>query len=244
MEFVSLASSSSANAYVLSDEKTKILIECGMKYRELQAKYDFNITSIDGCIVSHEHNDHSRSINKIVSNGTPTYISHGSGVETLCHDRLNIIESGEQFSIGTLEILPFDTYHDVDESLGFFIRSKIDGDKMMFATDTINVDKTMDGLNIIAIECNHDTAIADEKREWLKREKPMHWESRIKLLERISKTHMSIEMCERYLSNIDLSKCREIHLLHLSGDYANEYNFVNRIRRLCGGNTSVQACRK
>lgn len=250
MKFVSLASSSSANAYTLSDGKTKILIECGLKYSALQTKMEFGLSKIDGCIVTHEHDDHSRSIKSIIGNGIPVYISYGSAVETERKGtsggigRLNIIEAGVKFEIGTLEILPFDTYHDVDESLGFFIRSKYDGEKMMFATDTVNVDKAMDGLDIIAIECNHDPKIAVNKKEWLQTKKPPHWESLIKVIERISKTHMSIDMCERYLTNIDLSRCREIHLMHLSGNYADEYNFVNRIRSLCGEHISVQACQR
>lgn len=242
MKFLSLASSSIANAYVLSDGKTKILIECGLRHKELQKRLDFRLNEINACLITHEHADHSRSVMKLINSGISVYTSHGTAVNIECIERINIIEADKPFTVGTLEILPFDTYHDVDESLGFFIKSNITGEMMMFATDTVNIDKTMDGLSIIAIECNHDTAIMEQRKTWLNSVRPQHWDSRIKLLERISNTHMSIDMCEKYLSQIDLSGCKEVYLLHMSGDYSDESSFIKRIKKLCGENVSVTAC--
>jgi Metal-dependent hydrolases of the beta-lactamase superfamily I len=243
MEFLSLASSSSANAYVLSDGETKILIECGMKYKDLQQSLDFKLSQLDGCIVTHEHKDHSKSVNAVMKNGVPVYMTYGSAYDIPNNERINIIEADKRFTVGTFDILPFDTYHDVDESVGFFIRSVLTGEKMMFATDTINVDKSMDGLDIIAIECNHDKMLMESKKCDLKIDRPDNWDGRIKLLERISNTHMSVDMCERYLSHIDLSNCKQIFLLHMSDNYSNERIFVERIRRVCGDHIEVIACK-
>jgi Metal-dependent hydrolases of the beta-lactamase superfamily I len=244
MEFLSLASSSSANAYILSDGHTKLLIECGLRYKELQKRLDFKVADIAGCLITHEHADHSKSATTLVNNGIPVYASYGTAAELVSGEFINIIEADVKFTVGTFEILPFDTYHDVDESLGFFIKSTITDEKMMFATDTVNIDKSMDGLDIIAIECNHDVNIMNNKKQWMSESRPQRWDQMIKIMNRIQNTHMSIDMCERYLSGVDLSKCKEIYLLHMSGNYSNESIFVERIRKLCGAHISVTACGK
>lgn len=51
-----IASSSKGNAYVISDGKTTLLIECGFSMKELKRRTNFVIPSkIDACLISHEH---------------------------------------------------------------------------------------------------------------------------------------------------------------------------------------------
>ena len=55
MKFESLASSSHGNAYVVSDRDTRILLECGISYKQLQKLAGFALSDFRACLVSHEH---------------------------------------------------------------------------------------------------------------------------------------------------------------------------------------------
>lgn len=50
-----LGSNSKGNSYLIQGVKSKILIECGLKYDELVEGCDYLLHEIDACIISHEH---------------------------------------------------------------------------------------------------------------------------------------------------------------------------------------------
>ena len=52
----SLASSSKGNAYLISDNETTILIECGLPIKDIMIRSNFSVPSkIKACLISHEH---------------------------------------------------------------------------------------------------------------------------------------------------------------------------------------------
>ena len=50
-----LGSSSSGNAYIVSDGDSSLLLECGLPIKELQTKSNFRMTQMAGCLISHLH---------------------------------------------------------------------------------------------------------------------------------------------------------------------------------------------
>ena len=55
MEIQTIGSGSKGNCYVVSDGKTKVLLEAGITYRKILKAIDFDIGSIDGSVVTHFH---------------------------------------------------------------------------------------------------------------------------------------------------------------------------------------------
>ena len=161
MKFEALASSSAGNAYAISDKETRILVECGISHTKLQKLSGFSLSEFQACLVSHEHKDHAKSVAELISRGMAVYMSQGTA-EALETDTVQLIESMEQFNIGSLDIVPFTTFHDAKEPLGFLIKSRIDGDVLAFATDTVNLRYKFPGLNILAIEANYDKNILEQ----------------------------------------------------------------------------------
>ena len=224
MRFKPLMSSSHGNAYILSDDCTHILLECGESYQKLQELCSFQLSAMDGCLISHEHNDHSGCVDKLITSGIPVYLSQGTAAalklpETLLELAAEM-EAGKQFSIGSLDILPFQTFHDVQEPLGFVIQSRVDGDIFAFATDTVNLPYRFPGVNILAVEANFQQDILDRCQRMP--EKTRH---------RIACTHMEIDRLCQCLKRMDLSRCRELVLLHLSDATSHEGQFINKVRR-------------
>ena len=232
MKFEALASSSHGNAYIVSDRDTRILLECGVPHKKLQKLSGFSLSEFKACLVTHEHKDHAKSVQELINRGMDVYMSYGTAV-ALETDSATLIEDMEQFNIGSLDIVPFTTFHDAKEPLGFLIKSRVDGDVLAFATDTVNLRYQFPGLNILAIEANYDKAIL-AKCEKLP-EKVRH---------RIENAHMEIDTLCDYLHSLDLSVCREIHLLHLSDATSHEEKFLNKVKNVVPKGIKVTACKK
>ena len=232
MKFESLASSSHGNAYIVSDRDTRILLECGVSHKQLQKLAGFSLSDIKACLVSHEHKDHAKCVDELIRRGMDVYMSYGTA-KALENESATIIEHMEQFNVGSFDIVPFTTFHDAAEPLGFLIKSRIDGDVLAFATDTVNLRYKFPGLNILAIEANYDREIL-ERCDKLP-EKVRH---------RITNSHMEIDTLCDYLRSLDLSECREIHLLHLSDAMSREEKFLRKVKDTVPAGIEVKACEK
>lgn len=236
MNFIPLASSSAGNAYVVEDGKSRILIECGVPYKRLQKLMGFEMAGISGCLLSHEHHDHAKCHMDLIKNGIPVYASE-STVRALDCDALETLGYNErweyaEFSVGSFDVKPFSTFHDAAEPVGYLIRSREDGERLMFATDTVNLAYAFHGLSLVALECNHSDEI-------LSRSVKMPEKTRV----RISNTHMNVERTCAYLRKLDLSQCRTVYLLHLSDACSNERELLWRAKEAAHG-VEVIVCHK
>lgn len=232
MKFEALASSSAGNAYIVSDRDTRILLECGIPHKKLQKLSGFSLSEFKACLVTHEHKDHAKSVQELINRGMDVYMSYGTA-QALETDLAKLIEDMEQFNIGSLDIVPFTTFHDAKEPLGFLIKSRVDGDVLAFATDTVNLRYQFPGLNILAIEANFSPEILAKNEKMP--EKVKH---------RIENTHMNIDFLCDYLKSMDLSQCREIYLLHLSDSSSHEKKFISKVKNVIPPHINVTVCPK
>lgn len=230
MRFLSLASSSHGNAYIISDSETRILLECGLSYRKLQKASGFTLDRLAACFISHEHKDHAGCWRELLKNGLKVYASGGTADALECKE-IAVMKERRPVTVGTLEVMTFRVFHDAAEPVGFLVRSGVDGDKLAFATDTVNLQYQFPGVTILAVECNYETSIIEQR-------------DRIpeKVRQRIRNNHMEVSRLCRWLTGLDLSACREIYLLHLSDACSNEPDFVRMVQRCVPAGISVNAC--
>ena len=237
MRFEPLISSSHGNAYILSDGDTRILIECGVTHKKLQQLCDFKSSRFDGCIISHEHKDHSAAVKQLITSGMDVYMSYGTAEalelpETVFELAKEMI-AGEQFTIGTIDVMPFGTFHDAKEPLGFLMQSRSDKDIFAYAIDTVNIPYNFPNVNLLALEANFEQERLDRCEKMP--EKVRH---------RISNTHMEINVLCNILKRMDLSCCRELFLLHLSDATSHEGHFINKVARAVPRGIEITACGK
>lgn len=232
MRFEAFASSSAGNAHMVDDNETRILLECGLPIKKLQKLSGFSLSEFAGCLVSHEHKDHAKAAAELLSRGMPLYMSQGTA-EALELEGTTPISHMEQFNLGSFDVVPFDTFHDAKEPLGFLIKSRVDGEVLAFATDTVNLRYRFPGVNILAIEANYDKNILERCEKMPE-----------KVRYRITNSHMEIERLCQYLQWLDLSKCRQIHLLHLSDATSHEGHFINKVRRAVPAGIEIRAAKK
>lgn len=159
IEILPLASGSRGNCYRVTDGSTPLLLECGIRFKEIQQKLNFRLSEICGCLISHEHNDHSKATQDIKKAGIDCYMSRGTAEALgVSGHRVKIIKPREQFQVGTWTIMPFETQHDAAEPLGFLLADR-EGDKVLYATDTYYVRYRFQGLTHIMVECNYSLDI-------------------------------------------------------------------------------------
>jgi phosphoribosyl 1,2-cyclic phosphodiesterase len=232
LKFESVNSSSSGNLYIIKEgefnNSPQLLIECGIPYKNIEKALGYDIMNVVGCLVSHEHKDHSKSFRALLDNGIDVYSSKGTK-EVLNDVRIKDMKAKTIYRISDFYVLAIDVFHDCNEPFGFLIWDNVD--KLLFITDTANCGYIFDDITIIAIECNYIDSILQES---LLNEK---------VKARIKHNHFELEKCIAYLKKLDLSKCRAIYLLHLSDLQSNEMYMKNLFLREFPG-IEIHICKK
>jgi phosphoribosyl 1,2-cyclic phosphodiesterase len=166
-----------------------------------------------------------------MSSGINVYASLGTlNALSIKGHRAFIVEAKKQFQIGGFTILPFELQHDAAEPLGFLIYHKEFG-RLLFATDTFYIKYKFPELNYIAIECNYSGEILNNN---IREEKTNTF-----LKRRLLSSHFSLENVKKFFLANDLSKLKEIKLLHLSDGNSNAKQFKSEIEKLTGVPVSV-----
>lgn len=227
LDIKSFASGSSGNCYSVSDGQTKILIECGIPFLQIQKAVNFMFSSYSACLISHRHKDHCKGILGVTMHGVDCYAPEDvfTSNDITCGHRGHPINPMQVFTIGTFTIKPFDCEHDV-VNFGYLIQSNLTGDKLLYFTDTYFVKYTFEGLNYIMGEANYSKEAMENSIS----------DSRISstMKKRLVKSHMSIDSFISLLKANDLSKIKQIYLLHLSNNNSNEQDFKERVQKTIG----------
>lgn len=226
-----LGSSSTGNCYLLQSNNETLIIECGIRFSEVKKSLNFNLSSVVGCIISHEHKDHCKEIRNVINCGVDVYLSRGTAGEIKVQGhRVHTVKPFESFKVGGYTILPFDTKHDCKEPLGFLIRHEEMG-TMLFATDTYYIEYQFSGLNHILVECNYAADMLDDNLK----NSSIH----LGLRSRVMKSHFELDNVKAFLSSNDLSSVRSIVLLHLSESNGDKFRFLKEISETTKKNTFV-----
>lgn len=216
------ASGSSGNCYRLSDGVTTILLECGIPCKDIMKHIRFQIRSISGVLLTHNHMDHAKSAKDLAGYGINIYSSEGTFKALgTAGNRFKTVRSLESFTIGTLNIMPFDVQHDVPEPLGFVITSTVTCERILFFTDTFYVKYVFNDVDIIMGEVNYSLKTINPNLNQSRRD-------------RLFESHMSLEHFIELLDNYDLSKLKKIYLLHLSDDNSDEKYFKEEVQKRTG----------
>lgn len=216
MELKVIGSGSQGNSYILSNETDVLLIELGVQFKRIKKALDFDLSKINGALISHSHLDHAKSIKDAVECGIDVY----TGAETinatgLKSHRLKPIKPKKAYQIGAFKVMPFELRHDVP-CLGFIIKHE-DCGKVVFITDTYYSPFKFKGINQWIIEANYSQEILDSKEGY--------GSTKAFLRNRVMSSHMSIENCLDLLSKNDLSKTNNVVLTHLSDRNSHEKQF-------------------
>ena len=213
MQIDVLNSGSDGNGYVIHTQTECLLIECGVKAREMLKAVNFNVVNISGCIVSHAHMDHIKYLSEYLKYGFQIYMTpETSGIET----RISEMKRMSVQKIGGFEVVPFQVPHNETACDGFIIKHTEFG-TLLFLTDAemCPYDLSRLGINHVLVECNYSLdylEVTDANK--------VH----------VLRGHMELQTTKRLLQAIYSPSLHSIGLIHLSSVNADPERFQREIQ--------------
>lgn len=224
MKVCVLASGSKGNCTYIENDNYKIIIDCGITYRNAFLKAEsvgIDLSNLDAIFITHEHGDHAKYLYQfyyrtkaLIYIGKPT-------LNKLLKTNLNlkkvpeilILDPDFTYKICDFEIIPIELVHDVF-CLGYFI--KHNNKTILYATDTgffpNRYLELLQMANLLIIEANHDIEMLRES------ERPNYLINRV-----LSENgHMSNLSCYHLLSRNINANNSHIILAHISEDCNSE----------------------
>lgn len=232
MEIRVIGSSSAGNAYVINGTSESLLVECGMNWPTIQQGMEYQIAKCSGCVISHEHGDHAKSVRAVMKHRIPVYASAGT-LQALNVDgepMAHAMNELQMYTIGGFDVMPFGVQHDAAEPFGYIIRHAECG-TILFATDTYYLKYTFPGINHWMIECNYKQEIIDRNVE-----QGIISEVR---RNRTIQSHLSLETLLDIIQATDMTGTRNILLVHLSPENGDAQDFEQAVREMTGTNVMV-----
>lgn len=166
IEMYSLISGSSGNSTLITDGKTNLLVDCGTSGKRIFAALEQTGAApadIDALLVTHEHSDHTKGVGVVARRlGIPIYATSGTHrnmeIGAVNDSQIRIIASDSPFSIGGIDVMPFEIPHDAAEPCGYCFS---DGsEKVAVATDIGHMNdylmNQLSGCSDVLLESNHD----------------------------------------------------------------------------------------
>jgi phosphoribosyl 1,2-cyclic phosphodiesterase len=215
-----ISSGSKGNAYIIEKNNTALLVECGVKFAEIQKAVNFDMLKIKACLVSHEHGDHSKAWRQVIGAGIPMYASAGTydALNVSTEDRIGCLNQGYLKEVFGFLVGSFKANHDAAEPLNFIIDEKI-----LFITDNykLQFDFSAFKFTCVMIEANYYEDLIKGKADDF-------------VNKRRFRSHMSFQTALLTLKTLDLSECKQIILIHLSDGFTDEKRFIQDTEKAFG----------
>ena len=171
LKFCSLYSGSSGNSFLVQDNETNILIDCGVsgkKIIEALTSINVPIESICAILVTHEHVDHTQSLGTLSKKyNIPVYANYETWnamptqKDKISDNNMFYFKNNVEFKINDLHIYPFDIPHDAANPCGFNISNN--NSKISIATDighlSGNILDNLKNSNFLLLESNYEPEV-------------------------------------------------------------------------------------
>ena len=197
MKLKCLGSGSSGNCYILENDTEALIIEAGVRFKDVKISLEFNVSKIVGIICTHGHQDHSGFVKEYEKSGIPVFKPYESEMERQVR------------TYGGFVIKSFPLVHDVP-CYGFLVIHPEMG-RMVYITDTGYCKYRFDRLNHILVEANYSPACIQPN------DNPNYTH--------VLTGHMSIGTAVEFLKANNSPELRNVVLLHLSEVNGDEVQF-------------------
>lgn len=212
-----LGSSSSGNCFILDVDGEKLIIDLGVKWSEILSGLDYDITKVCGCLVTHVHSDHSKSIPNATYYCLDVFSCQGVKDK---YDSVEVLAPMRVSTIGSFKVVPLPLTHNV-ENYGYMVFHEKLG-RLVYAVDCVEFPYNLKDVAHWLIEANHDEEIIFDN-----------------LLESdysrsASENHLNILQVVDALSRNKCLSMKNIVLCHLSDSNSNAEKFKRTIEEEIG----------
>ena len=170
MRMCSIASGSSGNCIYVGSDHTHLLVDTGISKKRIEEglkTLDLKGDDLNGILITHEHSDHIQGLGVFsrkyqipiyATKGTLEGIKSYSGLGKMPEGLYHPIHTDEPFTLGDIDIHPFEISHDANEPAGY--RLECGAKSVAVATDLGKYDsytvKNLQNLDAVLLEANHD----------------------------------------------------------------------------------------
>lgn len=228
MKLKVVGTGSSGNCYVLESSKGSCLVlESGVSYKKIEKYINYKPSLVVGCLITHEHEDHSKYFNSYESNGISCFMSNGTNQALTGSDKLNInpVNIGKWNKLKDFSFYPFKVKHDAKEPINYVVFHDEMG-MMVFITDASSINQCISSPEHWLIEANYsEKELMDSK---------LNGDINCYLSDRIYDNHLSIEKTIDILKRNGGDKSKTITLCHLSNTNADASKFKKLVRSEIG----------
>ena len=168
LRFSPLFSGSSGNAIYVGCDEANILVDAGMSGNRITAelaRMGIDPKRLNAILVTHEHADHIKGIGILSRKyDLPIYATEGTWqgmynkIGAVSEKNRIFFEPGQDFFIGPIDVTPFSTPHDANQSVGYTF--ELNGAKLSIATDLGCIKeswlKYVMGSDAVILESNYD----------------------------------------------------------------------------------------
>lgn len=213
-----IGTGSSGNCYALYDNDGRILLlDLGLARKQILRGIDFNVSDVVGCVVSHEHGDHSKSVKDFENMGIKVWKPFNESNLTDC------------MKFGGFAVQCFPLPHNGVANFGFYINA--DGQKILYLTDYEYCRFSFNSLavNHIICECNY-------QKELVGRDLP-NYEHKIR-------GHCPLDTCKSFIKTNKTPALRTVILCHMSSDSCNAEECLAEVQNVVGEGVNVVVARK
>lgn len=225
MKLKCIATGSTGNCYTLtSDSGETLILDCGIPIKEIKKGLNWNIRSVVGCIVSHAHSDHNKSVKDFETMGIPVFAPYRSLKPMIIGDyRLKI----QAFDLTTVDGRWTHTNADGSECpcYGFLITHPEMG-RMLYITDTELIKWRFKDINHILLGVNYDKDLIDRDSTG----KANH----------VFRGHLSIDTACDFVKANYSDSLQDVIMCHLSSENSDRDSFIEKMKKVaCGANVDV-----
>lgn len=154
MTFKCLSSGSIGNCYLLECNNEILILDCGISIKDIKIGLNFDLSKVVGCVVTHSHKDHSKSVDDLKYMGIDVWQPY--------LDEKKI----QKRNFGGFSVRSFDVPHDDTDCCGFLIECP-NGEKLLYATDFEFIKYSFKKMRVqhLLIECNYQKEYVNEEAE-------------------------------------------------------------------------------
>jgi phosphoribosyl 1,2-cyclic phosphodiesterase len=229
MKLKCIATGSTGNCYTLtSDSGETLILDCGIPIKEIKKGLDWNIRNVVGCIVSHAHSDHSKSVKDFEAMGIPVFTPYIS---------LKPMRMGKEFKIQAFDLTTIDgswTHTNADGTpcpiFGFLITHKEMG-RMLYITDCELIKWKFKNVNHVLLGVNYDKDLIDRDNAG----KANH----------VFRGHLSIDTACDFVKANYSDSLQNVIMCHLSSENSDKDSFIEKMKKVAyGANVDVAVAGK
>jgi phosphoribosyl 1,2-cyclic phosphodiesterase len=213
MKLKCLATGSSGNCYLLqADSGETLIIDCGIRIKEIKKGLNWNVKDVVGAICTHQHSDHNKSLKDFINMGIPVFAPYLS---------LESMKMETEFNIRMFDLTTIDgswTHTNADGTacpiFGFLITHKEMG-RMLYITDCEVIKWKFKDINHILLGVNYDKDLVDTDNP-----KANH----------VFRGHLSIDTACDFVKANDSDSLQNVIMCHLSSENADKDSFIEKMK--------------